>query len=362
MNTAASISSPVTDSYYEPGRFLADRAIRKLVHSGAIRTTHSDALKAIEPASLDLRPIGVQYRLPSAFLPMAGQTVLSEINRLAASSPPLDTPITPDDPDVALIKLDLNLDLPPDVKAVFSPKSSIGRLDLHVRVIVDGHPRFDETPYGYKGPVYAEIRSWSFPILIKSGLPLLGIHRIGQAITQLRLLSQGKDENESLIRTQILTLGFGEDFAGYTPARPDQAEPIVLSPDTRLETSRYWNKIPFANGKREITLPRNKFLIAASREDLSVPHDQCAILRTIDTSIAEGRCHSAGFVDAGFGKPHPTRLVFEIRNYGHDFILKEGQPLGVLEYHRLDRPAETPYGAGRSSYQGQGIRLSRMFV
>ncbi|TAM17236.1 MAG: hypothetical protein EPN62_20015, partial [Candidimonas sp.] len=183
MNTAASISSPVTDSYYEPGRFLADRAIRKLVHSGAIRTTHSDALKAIEPASLDLRPIGVQYRLPSAFLPMAGQTVLSEINRLAASSPPLDTPITPDDPDVALIKLDLNLDLPPDVKAVFSPKSSIGRLDLHVRVIVDGHPRFDETPYGYKGPVYAEIRSWSFPILIKSGLPLLGIHRIGQAIT-----------------------------------------------------------------------------------------------------------------------------------------------------------------------------------
>ena len=58
-----------------------------------------------------------------------------------------------------------------------NPKSSIGRLDVFVRVVTEYAMCFDEIPRNYAGRLYLEISPRSFPIIVKQGA----------CLTQLRL-------------------------------------------------------------------------------------------------------------------------------------------------------------------------------
>ena len=64
------------------------------------------------------------------------------------------------------------MNLPPQVSARATPKSSTGRLDILTRVVVEYGTGFDEIPEGYSGPVYLEVVSRSFTIQVKEGLSL----------------------------------------------------------------------------------------------------------------------------------------------------------------------------------------------
>ena len=58
-----------------------------------------------------------------------------------------------------------------------------------------------------------------------------------------------------------------------------------------------------------------------------------------------------------------ARGVLEVRCHEAPFALEHGQTVGRLIYERMAEPPETLYGATpASSYQGQGLKLSKHFV
>ncbi|MFA5744744.1 MAG: 2'-deoxycytidine 5'-triphosphate deaminase, partial [Candidatus Paceibacterota bacterium] len=72
-----------------------------------------------------------------------------------------------------IVPLNEQLILPKEFSAKFSPKSSTGRTDVFVRVLADGVSRFDHVPEGFRGNLYLEITSLSFPVFIRPDLSLV---------------------------------------------------------------------------------------------------------------------------------------------------------------------------------------------
>jgi dCTP deaminase len=54
--------------------------------------------------------------------------------------------------------------------------------------------------------------------------------------------------------------------------------------------------------------------------------------------------------------------VLEVRSYEVPFCLEDGQPVGRLVFEKMAERPQVLYGAsGISSYQGQGLKLSKHF-
>jgi dCTP deaminase len=57
-----------------------------------------------------------------------------------------------------------------------------------------------------------------------------------------------------------------------------------------------------------------------------------------------------------------AKAVLEVRSHKVPFILEDGQIVGRLVYERLTEVPEVLYGNDlKSSYQGQGLKLSKHF-
>ena len=76
--------------------------------------------------------------------------------------------------------------LPGNMKGLLSPKSSIGRVDLLVRGVVDGIGLYDTIPGGSSRSLWLEITPRSFNVRIKEGL----------ALTQLMVFRTCEEEEE----------------------------------------------------------------------------------------------------------------------------------------------------------------------
>jgi len=108
------------------------------------------------------------------------------------------------------------------------------------------------------------------------------------------------------------------------------------------------------------------FYILASREAVSVPVDYAAEMVPYDAFAGEFRAHYAGFFDPGFGAEQAgaagTRAVLEVRSHGVPFAIEDGQLVGRLKYEHLTDTPDRIYGsASGSSYQLQGLQLSKHF-
>jgi dCTP deaminase len=82
--------------------------------------------------------------------------------------------------------------------------------------------------------------------------------------------------------------------------------------------------------------------------------------------VGEFRVHYAGFFDPGFGHAGAggkgSRGVLEVRCHEAPFALDDGQIVGRLVYERMAERPDVLYGSGvGSSYQGQGLKLSKHF-
>ena len=85
-----------------------------------------------------------------------------------------------------------------------------------------------------------------------------------------------------------------------------------------------------------------------------------------DPSMGEFRIHYAGFFDPGFGygakDVKGSYAVLEVRSHEVPFLIEDGQIVGRLVYERLLTRPDKIYGMGiGSSYQGQGLSLSKQF-
>jgi dCTP deaminase len=365
---------------------LVDTSLYALHKAGGLTAQTPLAEGQIQPASVDLRLGAKAYRVQAGFLPASGRTVESYLPSLCMSELDLTKPQLLERGAVYIVPLQEGLKLPAEIVGSASPKSSTGRLDIFVRLVLDGVTTYDTVPAGYSGPMYLEISPLTFPIVARMGDRLSQLRlRCGEvriSDTELQALHKktplmrpadvplltdnGAVMNEGLwISIDLHGPGSEADpIIGYRARHHTQ--PVDLAKVGHYPWDAFWE--PIRRSVNPLILYPEEFYIFASREGICVPPSHAAELVAYDTRIGEIRVHYAGFFDPGFGYDtkggtHGTRAVLEVRAHDVPCVLEHGQPIGRFLYEKLVATPEKLYGSDiGSNYAGQTLKLAKQFI
>lgn len=356
---------------------LSSQQIREMIQRGFIK--HADE-KSIRPASLDLTLTSEVYRLEEMFLPKSGESVRDILKNVKPSAHHLSHPLERN--VLYIARLQESLALPQGVHAVCNPKSSTGRVDIQVRVLADGVPRYDAVmPGGYDGDLWLLMSPKSFPIKLDPGESLSQIRFVqGEA----RLLQE--DLERTLASHNLLWDMAGNPSSGQ-PRVSDNDGALILSIDvTRdlvgweclglnrvLDLSKrdhYYSREFFRPLHRTgdmIRLQNNGFYILYTRERVQVPPHLACEMIPMDERSGEFRVHYAGFIDPGWGwgtdgSAQGRRLVLEIRPF-EDIVLRDDQPVGKIRFEYMSQAPDQVYDQIDSNYMNETDlpRLSKHF-
>ena len=359
---------------------LPAQEIRALIEQGHIVSAQPIEPGQIQPASLDLRLGPTAYRVQASFLPGKFSTVKERIKALGMAEIDLTRPAVLEKGCIYIVPLQEQLRLPANTAASANPKSTTGRLDIFTRLITDYGIEFEQVRAEYQGPLYVEIVSRTFTILVSQGTRL----------NQLRFLrgnpSQSDTETADLHRRETLVYTEDDnptdaiihggvrvsvslhgdslsDTVAYKAKR--NAPAIDLSKLAYYPIDDFWDTVRQPRN-HSIILDPGDFYILASKERVRVPADYAAEMVAFDPSMGEFRIHYAGFFDPGFGYGAGdilgTRAVLEVRAHEVPFLIEDGQIVCRLLYTRLVARPDTIYGIGiGSNYQRQGLALSKQF-
>lgn len=265
-------------------------------------------------------------------------------------------------------------------------RSSVGRVDVLARLIVDGMNSYEgfspDDLQQTTGQMYLEITPITFRVRVKAGIPL----------SQLRLF-YGKPEDceissKELFGTVLQGGNFTDgslsvdltndpDIGGCAfRATPKQQEIVALWKGATTNTKRLWTLMKSADvptegePKSSIRLKKNAFHILRSKERISLPGGIAVYCRAIDETIGEMRIHYAGFVHPLFGRERDdkktgTPLIFEVRGHDVKVTLTDGEKMARLTFYRMsedcERPKKTAGTTKKSGYENQTLKLSGFF-
>lgn len=341
--------------------------------------------RGVQPGSLDLR-VGAEwfsmpYTATPGFLPRdawiknRGGSPLESVSRDEHGNRRFL--LLPNRAYVA--RCEERLTLPSEVFGVANPKSSIGRIDVHVRLLTESGHAYDQIPHGYCGDLFLEIVPRSFPMLLSEGTSLAQIRFVANRFVSidapaLRELHQRHPivrytPVDSAMDSAISTNG--DDVVLSASLRGAKNEIVAFEAKqlthTTLDLQRtdadpraFWKPIFASDG---IVLEPGRFCLLRSRELLSVPGNVCAEMLPFDASQGEYRAHYAGFFDNGFGLESPSAAVLEVRNHHSvPMLLSHGQPVCKLRFMHFAEAPATLYGGPESHYQGQRLALAKFFA
>ena len=365
------------------GHLLVDRDLEALFGSALLPRPGAPpiALDQLQAASLDLRIGSFASRIRAGFLP--GRTALEarleqlETSRLwlGGDGAVLEKGL------VYLVPLEEQLALPSDVSAAFNPRSSTGRCDLFTRVLVPGHPRFNEAPAGYHGRLWLEVSPLSFPVRLKRGdrlcqlrlargEPALSTEELRAEYERTPLCWRG-DRPVPAADVRFDDAGGIELHLGLEGREPagwraqGHTGVVNFSREGGHDPREFWEPVHAPSGT--CILSPGSFYIFASRERLRVPPEHAAEMLPVDVGIGELRNNYAGFFDNGFGwggaaASRGTPAVLEVRAHDVPFLVEDGQPFCRLRFFRTGGRPERVYGQGRAtSDQDQDLTLARCF-
>ena len=360
------------------GGALPAQTLRALIAGGFITgATESN----VSPASLDLALSTELYQISGLVLPRTGEVVRDLLVYMGAQPHPIDQPLVCG--SLYLARLNEVLSLPHEVYGYCNPKSSTGRLDMHVRVLADGVPRFDSvTPRGYAGSLWVAIHPKSFGILLHPET----------ALTQLRLFTQDTRFNELDLEIEMkhgLVWHPNEDRAlRYDElVTNDQDGSVVLTalvgptvcgyhcvadPKQVVDVSRigeYDSKEFFAEVRAEdgaLRLERDHFYILSGAERVRIPPSIASEMVPMDERSGDFRSHYAGFLDPGWGfgadgTGAGRPFTLEVRPF-EDLVVRPGQPIAKIRFERMLEEPDIHYDNKISHYLEQrGAKLGKQF-
>jgi dCTP deaminase len=256
-------------------------------------------------------------------------------------------------------------------------KSSVGRVDLIARLIVDGMKEYEKfTPEEVdSGEMFVEITPITFNVKVKEG----------KSVSQLRFF-YGKIE-DSIISdrsfiSSVLNLPNGEvnqgtlsvdisnvilktkDEAAAFKAKDNFDEYFELWAGGKYDPTESWTivKANDVGGLKSVLIEKDKFYILRSKERISLPDNVCIYCRAMDETLGEMRIHYAGFVQPRFGLDRVdgkggAPLIFEVRGHNVSVLLTHGEILARLFFYRMSKSVNE----GPSSYSEQELKLSKIF-
>jgi dCTP deaminase len=358
---------------------LPSQKIRELIEDGRMTAHATIDEDQIQPSSIDLRLGPVAYRMRASFLP-SKTSVDVRLKDLMMTKIDLTHPTVFEKGCVYLVPLLEQLNLPADISAKANPKSTTGRLDIFTRLICDTGNEFERVPEGYKGTLYAEVVPRTFTVIVREGVKLNQLRFIRGCPPPSDTTLQELDARETLVygeqdapkdaqidRGLKVSLNLqAKDDRGIIGYRAKKNAPAIdLLKHDHYEPGEFWDLIetPKTNS---IILNPDDFYILLSKEKVRIPTGYAAEMVAYDPSMGEFRIHYAGFFDPGFGYGSSdvkgSHAVLEVRSHEVPFLIEDGQMVGRLIYERLLSASDKVYGSNiGSSYQGQGLALSKQF-
>jgi dCTP deaminase len=259
-------------------------------------------------------------------------------------------------------------------------KSSVGRVDVIARLIVDGMYRYESMdPENIKngmGRMYLEIIPISFNVMIKEGISLSQLRLFYGNISNAQIIDKtfikgilhGSEDGEGFLSVNInnTTIG-GLDVAAFCAnqeSTQDEFIPLWNDGKNKLpDPCNYW-LFKKADPCNRLEITSGDFYIIRSKEKISLPAGVAVYARPMDESLGEMRIHYAGFAHPFFGMNRPddekgTPLIFEVRGHHVNVNLSDGERLAKLNFYRMSENAEAPQFP--VPYGLQDLTLSNFF-
>jgi dCTP deaminase len=254
-------------------------------------------------------------------------------------------------------------------------KSSVGRVDVLARLIVEGmdcYEHFNNNAENGNGRLFLEITPITFNVSVK----------VGTSLSQLRIF-YGNPDNVSLsgkelfdcvnipdgdLRVDLSDIKVGSEEGCTFCATSGSDEPIPLwkeieHPDPR----KYWSlaKPIELDGKKCLQIKKEQFYLLRSKETIALPAGIAVYCRAIDETIGEMRIHYAGFVHPWFGRNRKdnnigTPLIFEVRGHDVEVLLTDSEKMARLSFYRMSEACVKPEQSERD-YGDQTLALSHFF-
>lgn len=357
---------------------LPAQLIESLIDGGAIQGA---AKKHISPASLDLTVSEEVYTIKGLLLPKVGEKIKDLLELMEAEKTDFTEPLAAG--QMYLVKLNEALSLPNTIYGYCNPKSSTGRLDVHIRVLADGVPRFDSvTPKGFNGELWAAIFPQSFAIKLEAGIPLTQL-RLFTADTRFSESDLQKKMSEGLVFDRVtgakltyadlvtndqdgsvvLTALVEDGICGYE-CIADPSQVIDVTNIAGYAGSDFFKPLTIERGA--LRLKRDRFYILSGAEAVRIPPDLASEMVPMDERSGDFRSHYAGFLDPGWGygvdgegKGRPFTL--EVRPF-EDLVIRAGQPIAKIKFEKMAVDPSFHYDTKVSNYLVQnGPKLGKQF-
>ena len=361
---------------------LPYQGIQKWIEDGFIIKNGPFLDGQIQPASIDCTLGNRVYRVTSSFLPKPGEKIADILKTKTL----YDFELVPGsilEPNACyIIPLQESLKIPAGFQAFSNPKSSIGRVDVFVRLLTDGNPQFDTVPEMYEGGLFLEVIPLTFMVAAAPGIALNQIRfRKSNAFFCTNDELKTAHEMEGLVfdiagqkianpiindNALFLTADLKNREAVGFRAKHNAGEVIDLTKKNFYDPEKFWDQIKKPADEELILVPGDFYLLG-SNERISVPPDYSAEMASYNPQSGELRAHYAGFFDSGFGfhdgeVSGGTTAVLEVRAHNVPFRLTHGQIICRFTYEKMITRPERIYGkAINSNYTGTAPKLPKFF-
>jgi len=261
-----------------------------------------------------------------------------------------------------------------DVHGQATAKSSVGRVDVLTRLIVDGMVTYESfDPVGLRrgsGDMYLEVTPITFPVRVCPGISLSQLRFFYGAPVDLRsevlyrTIFNDPDKNDGTLNVDLQNTDVGGLPAAAFRAEsssPEETIPLWIT-DTPPDPCRHWSLKQSENDR--LTIETERFYILRSKERIAVPPGIAVYCRASDETIGEMRIHYAGFVHPWWGLKRMdgtrgTPLIFEVRGHQVNVSLAHGERMATLTFYRMSQDAEEGEPTG---YESQKLQLSKFFA
>jgi len=262
-------------------------------------------------------------------------------------------------------------------------KSSVGRVDVLARLIVDGMSGYEgfvpEDLSHSNGELFLEITPITFSVLVKPGISLSQLRFFygrpeDSEIRSIQLWNTVLKERDPNSREGSLSVDLTNRLIADIPAaafcadvgQGAEAEVPLWTEggSNKPDPCAYWD-IVAADPDGRLQIQTNKFYILRSKERIAMPRSVAVYCRAIDETIGEMRIHYAGFVHPCFGLHRAdgvvgTPLIFEVRGHDLDVNLGQGEIMARLSFYRMSEEADEEGDV--STYDTQELQLSKFFA
>lgn len=361
---------------------LPIQSLLELVENGFITADES----TIKPSSIDLVLEDNIYEVPGVFQVEPGKNVLDMVKSFGQGVHPFSGGMLQKG-KTYLIPISNKIDLPKSIYGYANPKSTSGRLDMHVRLLADKVPWYDFVPKSFGGKLWILVSPKTFSIQL-NGKTSLNQLRLFNSDT--RLMSEELEQvmqkdgllffpqNGELFKSKIrykdlkvrdddrsllLSLDLQSKIVGYRAK--ENINPIEYNCNEKYLYSDFFEVIEKPKGNF-LKLDSKSFYILSSLENVMVPPDLACEMAPMDDRLGDFRSHYAGFIDPGWGygkagEEQGRQLTLEVRVF-EDMLVKHNQPIARIKFERLIATPDVQYDQIASNYTQQiGPKLAKQF-